>query len=79
MELFKQLTEVKGAINKMKKSEAKRVLQEAYQYLSSIEVKGQAVYPMANAMGRLEGLYGEIDTLEDDTPSNLPQPTPEQE
>lgn len=62
----------------MKKSEAKRVLQEAYQYLSSIEVKGPAVYSMANALGRIEGVYGEIETLEDDMPNDLPQPTPKE-
>lgn len=65
--------EVKGAINKMKKSEAKRSLQEVYQFLSSIDVKGQDVYAMANALGRVEGLYGEIDHLEEDE-----IPTPEQ-
>ncbi|MFR5527131.1 MAG: hypothetical protein ACLTJG_19795 [[Clostridium] innocuum] len=57
----------------MKKSEAKRSLQEVYQFLSSIDVKGQAVYAMANALGRVEGLYGEIDHLEEDE-----IPTPEQ-
>lgn len=63
----------------MYKAEAKKVLQEAYQYLSEIDVKGSAVFSMANAMARIEGLFGALDNLEDELPAELPQPTTEEE
>ena len=49
----------------MEKAEQLSMLREAWKFLYQVELKGSAVYPMFNAMARIEAVIMDMDKPEE--------------